>query len=350
VVVRHPGTATAIAVGAVTLAFVLLTLVRSDQIGIGLRDPEGTFFLRKLPNAVLAFAGLSVTDVAWRTHRAGWSRAELRRQALSRWGVRRLGLLLGALVAYHLVYVCYRNLKSWDALLAPRDENLVAVDAWLFLGHSPNVLVHDLLGTGEPTAHALALVYESFAKLVSFGIVAAPVFVTRARAGMVLPVAGMWAWILGTASYYLVPSLGPVYARPGWFRDLPETVITGNQVEYLSDRHDFLADPHAADTFSSISAFASLHTALSALLLFAALYYRNRWCATVLGAFLLLTLVATVYFGWHYFVDLPAGVLIAAIALFLGHHTVFLGRDPHRRDRRRHSAPAREARAGGVPR
>ena len=46
-------------------------------------------------------------------------------------------MIAAGLVAYFVVYICYRNLKSWDVLLTPHDAMLLRWDRWLFFGHSP---------------------------------------------------------------------------------------------------------------------------------------------------------------------------------------------------------------------
>ena len=44
------------------------------------------------------------------------------------------------------------------------------------------------------------------------------------------------------------------------------------------------------------------------------------------------TVVATVFLGWHFFVDDIAGVLIAVAAILLGHLTIYPGRRLPRRE------------------
>ena len=36
-------------------------------------------------------------------------------------------------------------------------------------------------------------------------------------------------WVIGTISYYLIPSLGPVFVRPTRYADLPDTGVTALQ-------------------------------------------------------------------------------------------------------------------------
>jgi hypothetical protein len=226
------------------------------------------------------------------------------------------------LLAYHLVYVCYRNLKSWDAFNQVRDAELNRLESWLFLGNTPASLLHDLLGQ-QVAAPVLAAVYISFTHLVPLSLVSSLVFVDRIRDGYVFLMSAIWIWILGTASYYLIPSLGPFASAPGDFDQLPHTGITDRQAEYLVERAHMLQNPEAGDAFASISAFASLHVAFTCMVVLMLHYYGLRRAAMVLTVYLAATMVATVYFGWHFVIDVPAGVAIAFLAVFLGRLMVY---------------------------
>ena len=86
----------------------------------------------------------------------------------------------------------------------------------------------------------------------------------------------MWAWILGVGSYYLIPSLGPFHAAPEEFAGLTRTSIQTTQQTYVEQRAHLLAHPQAHDAFAQISAFASLHCALTCLIWLMARYYGLR--------------------------------------------------------------------------
>lgn len=312
----------AVSLWVVVVVFGVVTLLWSAHVGVGLRDPHGRMFRNKLAGSILLFLALAVVDVLVRTVRAGWSVVELRRQFAVRWDVRRLALLLAGIVGYHVVYLSYRNMKSWDAFNTPRDHDLLALDRHIFAGHSPAELLHDLLGQSTGMAEFLGRVYEAFPNLVSLAVVAAPAFITLTRRGLVMPAAGMWAWILGTISYYAVPSLGPVYSAASDFAGLPHTVITDNAASYMDQRLAFLADPSDPSTFVSISAFASLHVGLTCMITLLAAYYRKRVLTVVLAVYLVLVMISTLYFGWHFFSDVVAGVVLAALSVALGRVTV----------------------------
>jgi hypothetical protein len=240
----------------------------------------------------------------------------------TRWTPYRVAMILAGLVAYFVVYLCYRNLKSWDVFNTPKDDMLLRWDRWLFFGHSPAVLLHDLLGR-DLAARLLTDLYESFSWLVTIALVAALAFTPTVRQAFVFVTAAMWAWILGVGSYYLIPSLGPFNAAPEEFAGLTRTSIQTTQDAYLAQRDHLLAHPHASDAFAQISAFASLHCALSCLVFLMARYYGLRLVSWAAGLFLLGTLIATVYLGWHFAVDDVAGVALAWVAVQLGKLTVF---------------------------
>ncbi len=305
---------------AVVAAFAAVTVVRSAQVGIGLRDPHGAILLSRVALSAGIFAVLVVIDGAWRTT----SRRTLRgvsRTVRKRWTGRRLAKAGGVLLAYHVVYFCYHNLKSWDVFNQPRDQLLLSWDRWLFLGHSPAALLHQALGE-HLAAYVLLVVYESFSTIVSVSVVAAVVFADHLRDGAVFIASMVWVWILGVACYYAIPSLGPFWSAPHTFSGLPRTMVQETQARYLAQRADLLAHPHAAGAFAQVSAFASLHVAVTCVTLLTASYYGLRRTTYALAVFLCGTIVATIYLGWHFALDDVAGLVIAWVSVRLGRYTV----------------------------
>ena len=115
-------------------------------------------------------------------------------------------------------------------------------------------------------------------------------------------------WCLGAVLYYAVPSLGPVYSSPEWFARLPRTPNTSVSEMLLADRIEVLAGPWDTGTVQTIAAFASLHVAVMVTICLMAEQMRLPALIRVAAwAFLALTCVATVYLGWHFFVDVLAG-------------------------------------------
>jgi hypothetical protein len=318
---RGSGWAWKLRVLALVLVFAAITLVRSHLIDIPLKDPHGKLFRAKLVDTGEMLLVFLVIDVVVRWLRGRRRGATLWSTVSTRWTPYRLLMILAGLVAYLVVYLCYRNLKSWDVLLSPHDQMLLRWDRWLFFGHSPAVLLHDLLGQ-DLAARLLTDLYESFSWLVTIALVSALAFTPTVRQAYVFVVSAMWAWIIGVGSYYLIPSLGPFHAAPSEFAGLTRTSIQATQDKYLEQRAHLLAHPQAHDAFAQISAFASLHCALTCLIWLMARYYGLRILSWVVFAFLVGTVLATVYLGWHFAVDDVAGIAIAWVAVQLGKLTV----------------------------
>lgn len=317
--------------------FAIITLARSQVVDIPMRDPGGRMFSGRLQSAFTLLVVLVAVDAVVRSVRRHRSVRGALRGLLpvlrERWTLRRTALVASGLVAYHVIYVCYRNLKSWDAFNTDRDRALHDLDEVLFLGHDPAALLHDLLGT-DRAAVVLAFCYESFVYVVVAAVVGTLALLPRIKDAYVMLVAGAWVWILGVASYYLVPSLGPFATAPGQFVALRRTGVTAAQEEYLVDRAHLLANPGAPDAFASISAFASLHTAFTCTILLVVIYLRMRVLSVLLGIYLALVMVATIYFGMHFVVDDVAGVAIAVAAVTLARLTVHWPRLDDRPDPR----------------
>jgi hypothetical protein len=302
--------------------FAAVTVARSVHVGIPLRDPHGAVLVNRIGLSAAIFVVLSLVDAALRTSPPRRRLGAVVRTLRRRWTPRRLALAASALLAYHLVYFSYHNLKSWDVLNRPRDAMLLRWDRVIFFGHDPAVLLHSLLGQHDAT-YILLVIYESFSTLVSISFVAAVVLTTRVRDGYVFIASACWVWILGVGSYYLIPSLGPFHSAPQDFAGLPHTMVTDTQARYLAQRAHLLAHPQASDAFAQVSAFASLHVAMTCLILLMAHYYRLRVATWAMAVFLVGTIVATVYLGWHFALDDVAGIAIAVLAFVLGRRMVY---------------------------
>ena len=299
----------AVALALLTAAVAVTVAAAYD---LPLRDPDGIAgpAVVRLPAIVLAFL---LADVVPRA---------VRRRALlpvvrERLSTQRLAVVAVGLGSFYLTYVGYRNLKGALPFSRPDvlDPELLRLDRLMALGHEPSDLLHTLLGT-EVAAHALSAVYLLFLAFVPLSLGAALVWGRDVRTGAFWVTALCVNWALGTVSYYLVPSLGPVFVRPGLFADLPETGVSALQESLADARAAVLADPVGADAIAGIAGFASLHTSIT--LTAALVAWRLGLPLTVrvaLWAFFALTVVATTYFGWHYAVDDLGGVVIALVAV-----------------------------------
>jgi membrane-associated phospholipid phosphatase len=236
-----------------------------------------------------------------------------------RWTGQRTVLVAVGLASFYATYVAYRNLKGALPFVRERlhDAMLLDLDRAMLFGNDPSTVLHTVLGTGV-AAHVLSFGYLLFLAFVPLSLGAALVWARNVRTGAFYVTALCLNWLLGTLSYYLLPSLGPVFVRPSLFEDLPETGVAALQRSLLEARLEVLADPAGASAIQGIAGFASLHVSIvftGALVVhMLGLHRLLRWS---MWGFLVLTVVSTVYFGWHYLIDDVAGLLIGAGAVWL---------------------------------
>jgi membrane-associated phospholipid phosphatase len=306
----------------VAVVTVLAALPATHAVGLPLRDPDhvAALYLALVGFGVLMLVGLDILIRAARSSE-GFppSRAAMRRVRRERWTLGR-GVAVGsALLGFYVTYMAYRNLKSVVPLLRPGelfDRQLAELDRSMFGGRDPGALLHDLLGTGLQT-HVLSAAYVAFIVFLPLTIGLALVFARDLHAGLFYTTAQSINWLLGAGSYFLLPSLGPVFADPGAWVGLPVSEVTRLQEILLDQRLEFLRDP-ATGTPQSIAGFASLHISMSFTAAVAAhLLGLGRRLKIALWIWFALTTASTIYLGWHYVLDDIAGVVLGAMALAL---------------------------------
>jgi PAP2 superfamily protein len=299
----------------------LAAVIVTNAAGVPVRDPDHIAGKRLLGLLALV-AVLFVVDVVVRAPRRRGrrlpTRAAMARVRRERWTRSRAVAVGVALVSFYVSYLAYRNLKSVVPLLRPElfDRQLLEIDRGLFGGNDPAAILHALLGTGIATQFFSAA-YLLFFIFIPGTLAFALVFTPNLRAGLFYATAQSLNWLLGAASYFLLPSLGPVYAEPGLFSGLPASGVTELQRFLIEQRADFIADPSAVAA-QSIGAFASLHVSIFFTGALAAhLLGFGRTVRIVAWVLLAVTVMSTIYLGWHYVLDDVAGLLLGAIALVL---------------------------------
>jgi hypothetical protein len=312
----------AVAGPVVAVATVGAALPATDAVGLPLRDPDhvAALYLALVGFGVVLLVALDIVLRA--TRRAGSfppSRAAMRRVRRERWTAGR-GLAAGsALVAFYVTYMAYRNLKSVVPLLRPGDlfdRQLADLDRALFAGHDPGALLHALIGTGVQT-HILSAAYVAFIVFLPLTIGLSLVFPRDLQPGLFSTTAQSINWLLGAASYLVLPSLGPVYVDPAAFAALPASEVTHLQSVLLDQRIEFLQDP-ITGTPQSIAGFASLHISMSFTAAVAAhLLGFGKTLKIGLWIWFAVTTAGTIYLGWHYVLDDLGGVVLGAVALAL---------------------------------
>jgi hypothetical protein len=307
-------------VAGMTVAAALLATNAAD---VPFKDPDHVVGKRLAMVGCLVLA-LVVLDVVVRAGRRARtfkpSRAAIASVRRERWTRRRGIAVASALVSFYITYLAYRNLKSIVPLLRPGDSfdrQLTDLERGFFGGHDPAALLHSLLGTGV-VAEVLSVVYVIFIFFLPVSLALALVFSPDLPGGIFYATALSINWGLGAASYFMLPSVGPIFATPAAFAELPATETSRLQGMMLDQRADFLRDPAAADAAQNIAGFASLHISMifTAAL---AVHMLGLGRRMRIGLWMLFALSAlsTIYLGWHYVVDDLAGLLIALTALAL---------------------------------
>ncbi|MEJ7782159.1 MAG: phosphatase PAP2 family protein [Solirubrobacteraceae bacterium] len=328
-------------------AFAMLTILVAFAADLPLRDPDGIGGPAgiRLPTLVALLFCLDVVPRAVvRARRGGGSVLRALHEVVDeRWALRRSALVLVGLLSFYVTYVAYRNLKSFLPVLTSdlHDRSLLELERVAALGTDPATILHQILGTGV-AAHVLSFVYLFFLVFVPISLAAALVWSRDLRRGYWYVTALGINWVLGTAVYFLLPAMGPIYAEPTLFTALPATGVSELQATLLAERAEVLAGPGATEAVHGIAAFPSLHVSIAfTAAAIATLVGLPRWVNSSLWGFVGLTTLATVYFGWHYVVDDIAGVAIGAVAVWAG--GLATGHDVIAAVRRQLARPAQSA-------
>jgi membrane-associated phospholipid phosphatase len=237
------------------------------------------------------------------------------------WTRERITLVVIGLVSFYLTYVSYRNLKNFLPLVNDSktyDLLLHRLDKGLMFGQEPAIVLHQLLGENY-AAHVLAFVYLLFLPISPLSLIVYLVWSRNISYGYWYATAQCLAWALGTVSYYVLPTLGPNFAFPFLYSDLDKTGVTSLQDSLYYSRYDVLNAPLTTDSIQSVAGFASLHVGIILTLALVTHYtVRHAWIRWSMWLFFSLTVLSTLYFGWHYIADDIAGAAIAVAAVWLG--------------------------------
>lgn len=303
----------------------ILAIIVSNHYDRPLLDPEGKFLGPSWARLPLLLLGAVLLDLLPRTL---WSSrmkpaempAIVRERLRRHWGRERVTLVVLGIVCFYVTYVSYRNLKSCLPIARPDaeyDRELMYLDRVLFFGHDPAVVLHTILGQ-DASAHFLSSIYLWFLPLVPLALTAWLVWSRNISFGYWFATSQCVAWSLGTLSYYALPTKGPGFEYFSRYKDLASTPTTDLMNALAADRVDVI---HGGVTgvVQSVAGFASLHCAITLLVaLMVQFTLRSKILKWVFWTNFAITVVATLYFGWHYVADDVAGIMIAFVSFYVG--------------------------------
>ena len=309
---------------AVCLSIVVgvTAIIASQLLDVPLRDPDG--FLGpayvRLPVIGLLFFAVGIIPVAIRRGRhdgIGGVVNAFREIIRTDWSFKRVGYIATGLITFYVCYVSYRNLKSDLPLIRKGvlyDTDMLRFDHYLFFDNNPAEVMHNFFGTGI-AAQVLATAYVSYLPLIPLTLGAFLVWGKDLSLGAWYATALSLNWVLGVVSYYALPTLGPAFAQSSMFQDLPVTGVTALQRSLFRAGAGFKEDPGGTFTYG-IAGFASLHVSV---VVTACIFFertgQKRIIRVLAWTFLTLTILATIYFGWHYLADDVAGAFIGWLSV-----------------------------------
>jgi hypothetical protein len=302
----------------------VLALVAAAGLGKHLTDPDG-FLGPSWARLPLLVGSAFLVDLAPRTLWLSRLKprampAVFRDRVRSHWTRERVILVVSGVVCFYITYVSYRNLKSFLPFImgdTKYDRELHLVDHALLFGHDPALLLHSLLGTGV-AAHFLSWIYLWFLPLVPLALTGWLVWSRKLEFGYWFATSQCIAWSLGTLSYYALPTLGPGLRYPWLYEALPSTPAS-SLMDALSYGRANVLWFGVQDAVQSVAGFASLHCAITLLMALMVQHtLRMKVLKWVFWVNFVLTIFATLYFGWHYIADDVAGMMIALISFYVG--------------------------------
>src|SRR4051794_23897480 len=287
-------------------------------------DPEGSFLGPSYIRLPILLLGALLLDLlpltiynSWRAPKAIPS--VVRNRLRTHWNKERITLVTLGIVCFYVVYVTYRNIKSFlpFVIQTKYDRELHLLDHALLFGHDPATILHTVLGTGI-AAHVLSYVYLWFLPMVPLVVTAWVVWVRNLSYGYWFVTSQCLAWTLGTISYYALPTLGPGFRYVYLYPDLP-TTPSGRLMASLADTRHNVITGSVEGAVQSVAGFASLHCGITLLVALMVQYTINiRWLRIAVWVNFCVTATATLYFGWHYIADDIAGILIALVSFYVG--------------------------------
>ncbi len=233
--------------------------------------------------------------------------------------------LVRLLAVLALTSYVYSWLKVALPLLRPDvlyDEGLFRLETALHFGVNPGRLLQGLFP--YPAVWKVLDWYYSafiFTVIAGLGWFAATLSLrdrARCAAGFT------FLWLAGSWFYLAVPSLGPCYALKDDYRDVRAAMPLQSATMDLLFAHygrvrAFHRHPEGTDlsAYLGIAAMPSLHVAAQAFFAFFA-RRRSRTLFLLYAAATALTMFAAIVSGWHYAIDVYAGVLLAWGCVRLG--------------------------------
>jgi PAP2 superfamily len=210
--------------------------------------------------------------------------------------------------AYNCVIVSLRFNFAYDAVFN-------AADKWLLHGWTVSDLSHWAIRRFPLSFfQSLEFIYFGMFAQIGAAILLVAIHDGRDRAMQYIGTI-LTAYYLALAIFYLWPSQSPYYLCVNHFSHFPES-LQAYRIQLFLNQHAVMLSNHvpirriSSDYFI---AFPCMHIAQPLIVM----WFLRRWrrMLLVLAGYDLLLIVAILLLEWHYFVDILAGALVAAVAI-----------------------------------
>ena len=196
----------------------------------------------------------------------GQFKVEARLLIREHWTRERITLVVLGLICFYVTYVSYRNLKNFLPFVRARQDppgRLRAAQVRPVAAVRPRPAPSCCTACSAPrfSAHVLSYVYLIFLPMVPVSVIIWLVWSRNVSFGYWYVTAQCICWTLGTASYYMIPTLGPNFAFAVALRGpRPTRGSRRSRTPCWTGDTDVRFDPLASGV-QSVAGFASLHVA-----------------------------------------------------------------------------------------
>lgn len=202
------------------------------------------------------------------------------------------------------------NFAVADALQStpfpPIDQTLVKIDKWMGID-TPAIM---LWTHHHPFIHRVfSIAYEVIILELFFIPIILAMLNARHALGVFF-IAQFFAFFIGCAIYYFFPTMAPsgVFNSPYFTPAEHDTSLRFFEI------HHYLKVAAAGD--GGLISFPSFHVVWAILFTYVCLKNKIFFCVMVCVNSLLIA--STVFLGWHYFVDVIGGIILAIISIYFG--------------------------------
>ncbi|WFL77873.1 phosphatase PAP2 family protein [Altererythrobacter arenosus] len=221
-----------------------------------------------------------------------------------------------ALPAYALVLLCHFNLKLWIPHLNPAlwDETYWATDQAIRPAIEASMAIRTSLDPVIPLESNFYMIGFIVLFYIAFGFAC----LKRPESFRELVLAAIILQIMGSFAYLVAPALGPFLYEAGV--EPPATLAQQSMLASwqanVAGGGEWIAAEGGRQLTVGLAAMPSLHAGGSFLFLLYALRHARKLAIpfALLFAFISLDAIAN---RWHYAIDLPVGMALAAVATWL---------------------------------